>query len=97
MKKEDIHQLANLSRIAVSDTEVEALQSEIGSILEYVGQIQEMTGTVNGKKTPGAVFNKMRSDEVTNEPGTYTEAILGEMPTRDGNFMKVKKILANDE
>ncbi|MFN3188397.1 MAG: Asp-tRNA(Asn)/Glu-tRNA(Gln) amidotransferase subunit GatC [Candidatus Paceibacteria bacterium] len=97
MKKEDIRQLASLSRIAVTDNEVDNFQAEIGSILEYVGQIQAMTNTVDGKKVPGAVYNKMRLDEVVHEPGTYTEAILRELPARDGNFMKVKKILATDE
>jgi aspartyl-tRNA(Asn)/glutamyl-tRNA(Gln) amidotransferase subunit C len=97
MEKEDIRQLASLSRIAVTDAEVDSLQREIGSILDYVGQIQSMTNTVDDKKTVGAVFNKMRADEVTHEPGTYTEAILRELPAREGNFMKVKKILATDE
>lgn len=97
MKKEDIRQLASLSRIAVTDAEVDSLQSEIGAILEYVGQIQAMTNSVDGAKVPGAVFNKMRADEVTHEPGTYTEAILRELPAREGDFMKVKKILTTDE
>jgi len=97
MQKEDIRQLASLSRIAVTDAEVVALQTEIGSILEYVGQIQAMTSAVDQTKVPGAVFNVMRADEVTNMPGQYTEAILGEMPAREGDFMKVKKILTADE
>ena len=97
MKKEDIRQLASLSRIEVTDNEVDSFQSEISSILEYVGQIQAMTGAVNDTKVPGAVFNKMRLDEVTNNPGAYTEAILGEFPRREGDFMKVKKIINVDE
>lgn len=97
MKKEDIRQLASLSRIAVTDKEVDSFQSEIGAILEYVGQIQAMTNAVDDVKVPGAVFNKMRLDEVTHEPGTYTEAILRELPERDGDFMKVKKIINSDE
>jgi len=97
MEKEDIRQLASLSRIAVTDAEVDLFQSEIGSILDYVGQIKAMTNTADDKKTAGVVYNKMRADEVTHEPGTYTEAILRELPAREGNFMKVKKIIATDE
>jgi aspartyl-tRNA(Asn)/glutamyl-tRNA(Gln) amidotransferase subunit C len=97
MKKADIQHLARLSRIAVTDTEAEALQGEISSILDYVGQIQKMTGTGETEKTPGAIYNVMRADEITNEPGQYTEAIMAEMPAREGRFMKVKKILSNDE
>lgn len=97
MKKEDIRQLASLSRIAVTDAEVDLFGTEISSILDYVGQIQELTSAVDEQKTPGAVYNKMRVDEVIHEPGTFTEAILQELPTREGNFMKVKKILTTDE
>lgn len=97
MKKEDIRQLASLSRIAVTDAEVDLFQAEIGSILDYVGQIKAMTSSADNNKKPGAVYNKMRADEVTHEPGTYTEAILRELPSREGKFMKVKKILATDE
>lgn len=97
MEKEDIRQLASLARIAVTDKEVDLFQSEIGSILDYVGQVQAMTNAVDGVKVPGAVFNKMRADEVTHEPGTYTEAILRELPRREGDFMKVKKIINSDE
>jgi aspartyl-tRNA(Asn)/glutamyl-tRNA(Gln) amidotransferase subunit C len=97
MQKDEIRQLASLSRIAVTDTEVDAFQTEISSILDYVGQIKELTSHVKQEKVPGAVFNKMRIDEITNEPGQYTEAIMAEMPAREGDFMKVKKILANDE
>lgn len=98
MEQADIRHLANLSRIAVTDTEVATLQTEIGSILAYVSQIQALTGTAtNVAKDPGAVYNKMREDIVTNEPGAYTQAILKEMPAREGDFMKVKKILTTDE
>ncbi len=97
MEKEDIRQLASLARIAVTDKEVDLFQSEIGSILDYVGQIQAMTDAVGEAKVAGVVFNKMRVDEVTHEPGTYTEAILRELPSREGDFMKVKKIINSDE
>lgn len=97
MEKADIQQLADLARIAVTKTEIDSLQTEIESILEYVGQIQTLTDSVVRPNTVGAVFNKMRTDEVTNQPGEYTEAILQEMPARSGDFMKVKKILTTDE
>lgn len=97
MKKEDIEHLARLSRIAVTPSEVEALQGEISSILEYVSTIQVMAGTTLTEKVPGAVSNVMRADVVTNEPGEYTEAIMRELPARAGEFMKVKKILTADE
>jgi len=39
----------------------------------------------------------MREDEVTNEAGQYTEAILNEAPHRKGQYVEVKKILGDHE
>ena len=44
MKKEDISHLAQLSRIALSDSEAESLATDITSILGYVSEIEEITG-----------------------------------------------------
>lgn len=97
MEKADILHLASLARIAVTATEVEKFQTEISSILDYVGQIQSLTANLDTPKKVGAVYNKMRADVVTHQSGEYTKPILREMPAKVGNFMKVKKILTNDE
>jgi Asp-tRNA(Asn)/Glu-tRNA(Gln) amidotransferase C subunit len=35
----------------------------------------------------------MRDDSVTHTPGEFTEDILNNAPDREGNYLKVKKIL----
>lgn len=87
----DIKNLADLARIEISDTETESLTHEVDSILEYVGQIKNATGDV--EKMVPELHNVMRDDVVTNEPGQYTENLLANAPSREGNYIKVKKIL----
>ena len=89
--KNDINKLANLARIEISEPEVESLTHEVDSILEYVGQIKDSTGDVN-KKIP-EIRNVMRDDVVTNEAGQYTDKLLANAPSKEGNYVKVKKIL----
>lgn len=90
--KEEVKHLAELARIDVSDGELDHLTSEIDSIIGYVGQINAVsTGEI--KKEAGILRNVMRDDEVLNEPGQYTEDILKNAPQREGNWLKVKKIL----
>lgn len=96
MNKEEILHLGTLSRIKLSDDEVEKLSGEITSILDYVSTIDEVVNEGALKKEVGAVFNVFREDEVTNQPGEYTEALLDEAPERDGQYVKVKKILKQD-
>lgn len=95
MKKEDIEHLAQLSRIALTDSEVESLTTDITSILGYVSEIEQMTGTVEVEKKVGALFNVMREDCDPHESGMYTEDLLNLAPHRDGQYIKVQKILGD--
>jgi aspartyl-tRNA(Asn)/glutamyl-tRNA(Gln) amidotransferase subunit C len=93
MKKEDIEHLAKLSRIAVTETEATALAEDITSILGYVSEIEAITGNTQGEKKIGELFNVMREDENPHEAGLYTEDLLNLAPERDGQYVKVKKII----
>ncbi len=42
MKDEDIRKLASLSRLALRDDEVAALQQQLGDIVGYVDQLKEV-------------------------------------------------------
>jgi aspartyl-tRNA(Asn)/glutamyl-tRNA(Gln) amidotransferase subunit C len=89
--KDEIKKLADLARIDVSDEEVEGLTSQIDSILDYVGQIQNSTG--DAKAEVPKLRNVMRDDVVTNNTDEYTEKLLNNAPSREGRYLKVKKIL----
>ncbi len=93
MKREDIEHLAKLSRIAVTDTEAEALAVDITSILGYVRDIETATGAREQKKEVGPLYNVMREDVNPHEAGKYTEELLNLAPERDGQYIKVKKII----
>ncbi len=89
--KKDIQNLANLSRIKIEDSEAESLSSEIDSILEYVKQIENFS--MSGVEEALVPRNIMRDDLAVHKPGEYTEALLSNAPSREGNQLKVKKIL----
>jgi aspartyl-tRNA(Asn)/glutamyl-tRNA(Gln) amidotransferase subunit C len=98
MKREDIEHLALLSRISLTEEEMERLPRELSAIVEYVGVVSEIAGSdADAAPQVGVRHNIFRQDEVTNEPDQYTEDILHEMPATEGRFMKVKKILQTDE
>lgn len=89
--KEDIKKLADLSRIEISDGEAESLTPEIDSILGYVSKIKDAVGDI--EKNVPKHHNIMREDVSTNEGGQYTEVLLDSAPEREGEYVKVKKIL----
>lgn len=96
MTKEEILHLGTLSRIKLTDTEAEKFNSEIDSILSYVGAVNDIVADKDLTKAVGPVHNVFREDEVTNEPGAYTKDIVSAFPERSGDYLKVKKILNPD-
>ena len=87
----DIKNLASLARIEISEEEAERLTPEIDSILGYVGQIKDVVGNI--KKDVPKLHNVMREDVSTNISRQYTDDILNNAPDREGDYIKVKKIL----
>ena len=92
MDKEKVLNLAKLSRIKISDEEAESLSHEFDSILKYVGEVKEI-GVRSMENEVGPIRNVFREDNEGHESGIYTEKLLNEAPGREGNYIKVKKIL----
>ena len=87
----DIEKLASLSRMKVSPEEAESLRGEIDAILGYVADINKLS-LVEVEAEAGR-RNVFRDDHEANVSGEYTEKLLALSPKRDGNYVKVKKIL----
>ncbi len=96
MKKEDILNLARLSRIRLSDAEALSFMGEIDAVLEYVSVVNTLTGSGELTKKAGVRRNIFRDDVVTNESDAHTEVILKEAPSVVGRHLAVKKILHVD-
>lgn len=97
---EDIQKLAELSRIKIAPEEQESLRTEIESILGYVDQIKKASSEVtvsevseNPTIKSGSLHNVMREDGEPHMPSEFTERILSVAPAREGDYLKVKKIL----
>lgn len=98
ISKEEIQNLAELSRLKLSEEEIAALQKDFDSILAYVGQISRANSgqrTADSKEIP-QLINVMREDEprVEGDPmAGKQEAILSQAPKRKGDYFVVRKII----
>lgn len=87
-----VRHIAKLARIAVSDSEVEALVPELNSILGWVEQLQEVD--VTGVDPMTAVIPnqlRMRPDVVTD--GGIRDAVLTNAPVAEHGFFAVPKVI----
>lgn len=92
----DIEKLANLARIKLDESEKQDLTKDIDSILVYVDQIKK--ATVNNNQAPDSGINRnvFRKDVSESISSSDRESILNEAPDREGDFVAVKKIIAQD-
>ncbi len=100
MKLEEIKKLTILSRIDMTESEMNKIANDFDSILAYVGQVKEATklikNDINEEKIKESYLkfgNIVRIDVATEKPGIYSDKIIKEMPDNDGRYLKVKKIL----
>ncbi len=98
MDREKVLNLAKLARIEIGNEEADSLSHEFDAILKYVGEVKEVSDSP--RKDLGeslglssGIRNVMREDTAPHESGIYTEKILNQAPAREGDYIKVKKIL----
>ncbi len=92
----EIENLAKLARIKLDPVEKEGLTKEIDSILAYVDQIKKATIDVDYTPVSGAVHNVFRPDVARTISSEDRDRLLDEAPDREGEFIAVKKIIAQD-
>jgi len=94
MDKPDVTKLSELARISLDDVSVDKIDSQIGSILDYVGQLQQLAETVDAASDTeiGYIKNIMRADEAKSDP-TERASVIKAFPKDKGDHLVVKKIL----
>ena len=93
----DIKHIANLARIKLSKDEEKKFSKELGSILDFIGQLNkadtlkveptyQVTGAVNSFRT-----DEYRKDFEMNKE--LNEKLIGQAPHKENGFIKVKSVL----
>ena len=87
-----VRKVAKLSRLELTEAEVEEFTAQLSAILDYVEKMNELdTADVEPLAHCLPITNVFRADSVKESLGT--EKTLGNAPQRDGEFFKVPKIL----
>jgi aspartyl-tRNA(Asn)/glutamyl-tRNA(Gln) amidotransferase subunit C len=93
--KEQVHKVALLARLELTSEEEEKFTTQLGSILGYIEQLNELdVNDVSPTTRAIDVSNVTRTDDLQSYP--EREAILNGAPDREEEFFKVPKIL-NEE
>lgn len=92
--KEQVHKVANLARLSLSEEEETQFAGQLSDILDYVEQLGDLDVTDVAPTTRAIdVSNITRVDDQRSYGDR--EEILAAAPEQDGDFFKVPKILAD--
>lgn len=95
LDREQVHKVAHLARLELTAEEEERLTTQLGAILGYFEQLNELdVSGVEPTTRAIEVSNVARAD--TLQPSAEREAMLDSAPDRDGDFFKVPKIVNAD-
>ena len=94
--KEEIIKIAKLSKLHVSENDLEPYSKQISNILDYMSQLNEVD-TENIDEFSNKLFDSnqnLRNDVV--EPSLDRDKVLKNSPESDGVYVKVPKVISEE-
>ncbi|HXG08694.1 MAG TPA: Asp-tRNA(Asn)/Glu-tRNA(Gln) amidotransferase subunit GatC [Gemmataceae bacterium] len=89
---EQVRWVAHLARLEMTDAELATMTRQLGAILDYVNQLQQVnTDAVEPLAHPLPIHNVFRADEPA--PSLPVDAALANAPDRRGDFYGVPAVL----
>lgn len=93
LSRDDVLKLARLSRLELTEAEIEQFRGELSDILEYVEQLQKVdTKGLKPTYQVTGLSSVMRKDEVVNY-GASPKELLKNVPSTISGQIKVKRVL----
>ena len=88
----EIEQIANLSRIALTDEEKNIFKKQLANVLDYIKKLNELnTDAVKPMAYATDIKNVFREEELT--PSLSRQKILDLSPSNVNGFFKVPKVI----
>ena len=92
LNRKDVEHVALLSRLELSEQELDKFTGQLDAILEYIDVLNQVdTSAVEPLAHVLEIRNVMRADEV--QPSLPREAALQNAPEAEDGFFKVPKIV----
>ncbi len=94
IKKEEVHHVAQLARLGLTEKEIEKMQKDLSSILDYIEKLKEVDiSNVDFFLSSANLRNVMREDEAKEKTKVKKEKLLELAPDIKEGYLKTKQIL----
>jgi aspartyl-tRNA(Asn)/glutamyl-tRNA(Gln) amidotransferase subunit C len=95
LTRADVEHVAFLARLRLTDEELDRFEGQLNHILDQYAKLSELdTSTIPPTAQTIELENILRDDVAT--PSLPVEAVLGNAPTTEGDFVVVPPILGGD-
>jgi aspartyl-tRNA(Asn)/glutamyl-tRNA(Gln) amidotransferase subunit C len=92
ISRKDVEHVARLSRLALSDAEIEKMREQLAAILAHIDTLRALdTEQVEPTSHAVPMENVMREDEPS--PSLPQDAMLANAPDRSADFFRVPRII----
>lgn len=93
LSKEEVLHIADLSRLALTEDEVEEYRDQLGSILGYVDKLQELDTSGVAEFSHGSdLTNVFRSDVPNSCAPAEHDAVVNAFPRKQGTLLEVQAV-----
>ncbi|MTJ06598.1 MULTISPECIES: Asp-tRNA(Asn)/Glu-tRNA(Gln) amidotransferase subunit GatC [unclassified Anabaena] len=92
---EQVRKVANLARLELTAEEETKFTTQLGSILDYIEQLNQLDVTNVAPTTRAIDVSNVTREDIL-QPYPEREAILNSAPQQEGDFFRVPKILNAD-
>ena len=89
-----VRRIGKLSRIRLTDEEVETFSRQLGAILDYFDKLRELDTTDVEPMAHAVEIHNVLADDTPGE-SLSPQAALANAPQRDGDFFKVPKVIGD--
>lgn len=93
ISRDDVQHFAQLSSLRLTDTEVGALQIDLGNIVDYIKQLDELDTTGVEPTYQVTDLQNVWRDDVVDDYGISKVALLSLAPATEAQQIKVPKVL----
>ena len=93
--REQVRKVANLARLELTTEEEAQFTTQLGSILDYIEQLNQLDVTNVAPTTRAIDVSNITREDIL-QPYADREAIINSAPQQEGDFFRVPKILNAD-
>lgn len=94
LSKEEVLKIAKLSRLELSNEEIEKMQKDLSGILDYFELLKKIPNDKLQITNKSEIQNSnLRKDEVISQESEVVENLIKAAPDKKDNYIKVKAIL----